>query len=457
MIQPFLDPVRALSGPEGRWLLLGKGPSFARLADCDPAGRRICTLNHVIERQSADLAHVADLDVVAQCGEAILRNAGLLVMPWRPHDAGFRASPVTLEALAADHPVLGPLAAEGRLLCYNLSTGRGLPPHPDAPWIETDLFSGAVVANLLVQAGAREVRTLGVDGGGRYAEAFQELETVTLLSHGAPSFDSQFTRFAALGRQRGLVWGPLYAEAPLRVAIVAGPEEQLAAAVLAHGLARRTAAKVAVEVLDPGRMAVAPGDLARRVGGAGRVLRLEADLMPIGDLLPFWAADLDGAAALADATGGAILIDAAHPVWATDATFPPATAPDSLAVSPVLRFEGETRPWRDGDASAVGMAWRADLRDGLASGMIPLDLPCRAIRDGFADLATFASVTSLDATEAKAALDDPAHWCAVVSEALTDPTARRRAPLQTPRGWRSWPGRLMRRGAGWWDARLKAG
>ncbi|MEE4238588.1 MAG: hypothetical protein V2I51_17845, partial [Anderseniella sp.] len=158
MIRSFLEPVRTFSGPEGRWLLLGKGPSFARLADCDPGGRRICTLNHVIERQPADLAHIADLDVVEHCGEAILRNARFLVMPWRPHGADFNASLVTLETLAADHPVLGPLAAEGRLLCYNLSTGRGLPPHPEAPWIEADLFSGAVVADLLVQAGARELR-----------------------------------------------------------------------------------------------------------------------------------------------------------------------------------------------------------------------------------------------------------------------------------------------------------
>lgn len=450
MIRPFLEPVRALSGSDGRWLLLGKGPSFARLADCDPEGRRICTLNHAIQEQPADLAHIADLDVVDQCGDALARNARLLVMPWRPHGAEFEASSVTLAALAEDHPVLGPLAAEGRLLCYNLSTGRGLPPHPQAPWIEADLFSGAVVAELLTLAGARELRTLGVDGGGRYAASFRELEEVTLLSHGAPSFDSQFARFAALGWQHDLTWGPLYAQTPLHAVIAASPTDQLAAAVLAHGLSRRTGTQVSAEVLDPAQMAVAPADLAARSKGAGRVLRLDPDLIAIDTLLPFWSADMGGAASLTDATGGAVLIDAAHPAWAAGEGPPTQSDP---SFTPFARFEGPERPWRENTAGPIATLWSEDLRDGLTVGSIPLDQPREAIRAGHVTM-ELTKALELDHDTARGALDDPALWNETLSDALFLAARRRLPKPPQPRGWRSWPGRLARKTARWWDARL---
>jgi hypothetical protein len=84
-VKSFFDWYSESFAADERWLILGKGPSYSRLADLDHRGMRLVSLNHVVRERKVDVAHVIDLDVIDACGESFLKNAGVLVMPWIPH------------------------------------------------------------------------------------------------------------------------------------------------------------------------------------------------------------------------------------------------------------------------------------------------------------------------------------------------------------------------------------
>jgi hypothetical protein len=71
------------------WLLLGKGPSFARLGELDADGTTQDMLrfglNHVVRETRVDVFHCIDIEVIEHCGEAILANCRVAVLPWAPH------------------------------------------------------------------------------------------------------------------------------------------------------------------------------------------------------------------------------------------------------------------------------------------------------------------------------------------------------------------------------------
>ncbi|MGI8622166.1 MAG: hypothetical protein ACR2NB_01460, partial [Solirubrobacteraceae bacterium] len=46
------------------WLLLGKGPTFARRGELDLSGYVTMSLNHAVLEQQVDVAHMLDWDVV---------------------------------------------------------------------------------------------------------------------------------------------------------------------------------------------------------------------------------------------------------------------------------------------------------------------------------------------------------------------------------------------------------
>ncbi len=71
--------------PEQPWLVLGKGPSFAKRDQFDLKNFQLLSLNHAVREQPVAVAHMIDFDVVEACGESIGRNATVLVMPWFPH------------------------------------------------------------------------------------------------------------------------------------------------------------------------------------------------------------------------------------------------------------------------------------------------------------------------------------------------------------------------------------
>ena len=99
--------------------------------------------------------------------------------------------------------------------------------------------------DLLATAGARTIRTIGVDGGTEYDKAFADLNGTSRLSNGQRHFDRQFESFPRVIRRTGVDLAPLGVEAPMRVFIAASPSERLPAGVLANTIRRHAMATLA--------------------------------------------------------------------------------------------------------------------------------------------------------------------------------------------------------------------
>jgi hypothetical protein len=312
-VRSFFDWFRAGSGGGHPWLLLGKGPGFARREAYDLHGWRTFGLNHVCREMRVDVAHAIDLDVVDQIGGQLLESAGVLVMPWRPHvpdpnrpkwapRKAIVVSPRTLEELACEHPLLRRLAEEQRLLWYNLSTAAD--HHPGSPVVPVRYFSAVAALNLLGMAGARTVRSLGIDGGRSYSAEFTDLEKVTRLAGGQRSFDLQFEEMARGMMTTGVSYAELGAETPIRVFVGATPAQDLAVRVLEYSIRARTPMDIEVmplyktgltvpEAKDPGNRSRTPFSFQRflipeAAGYRGRAIYLDSDMLVLDDLREVW-------------------------------------------------------------------------------------------------------------------------------------------------------------------------
>jgi hypothetical protein len=248
-VQSFFDWFARVIDPADPWLILGKGPSFARRGQFDLNQFRLMSLNHAVREQAVLAAHVIDLDVVETCAETIEQNARVLVMPWHPHVQNVVGTR-TLEEAVRGIPVLQRLANEDRLLWYDLSTSPTR--HGSSPVVEATYFSAEAALNLLAAAGARCVRSLGIDGGSSYSASFDDLRDTTLLANGRTSFDLQFEGFARTILRTGVNFSPLDRPAPLRVLSVFSPDESLAVAVLHHSIRRRASLTVDAKAVPDG-------------------------------------------------------------------------------------------------------------------------------------------------------------------------------------------------------------
>lgn len=176
---------RDLSRP---WLILGKGPSFSRRHEFDTSGYHTLGLNHVVRGQQVDVAHAIDVEVIQQVpADKWLQNAGVLVMPWHPHQNS-TATSKTLPEWVSETPILRQLDKHRRLLWYNLVTGERFQDGPSGPVVGVKFFSVEAVLNLLAGGGVKTIRTLGIDGGAHYASEFADLRPLT---NGRRTFDDQ--------------------------------------------------------------------------------------------------------------------------------------------------------------------------------------------------------------------------------------------------------------------------
>lgn len=318
----FFDWYRAQPGADARkpWLLLGKGPTFAGAASLDRSAWRTFGLNHVCRDLRVDVAHAIDLDVIDQCGPSLLTQAGILVMPWRPHvpdphrpdwipRKAHIVSPRTLQQIAETHPILRTLAHEGRLVWYNLSTATDA--HPGAPVVRVRHFSAVAALNLLAMAGAETVRSLGIDGGADYAPAFADLAGVTRLAGGQRSFDLQFAEIARTLTTHPISYAPLHTATPIRIYVGATEAQDLPVRVLEHSIRRRTPMDVQVTPLYRTGIAIPePRDAANRgrtpfsfqrflipeaAGFQGRAIYLDSDMLVFEDITPLWQQHFGGA------------------------------------------------------------------------------------------------------------------------------------------------------------------
>jgi len=299
------------------WLILGKGPSYAKFANARTDGYRLLALNHVVRERPVDIAHAIDLDVVHDCADALLKHAGVVWMPAHPH-VDCAPSQRPLWSWCDELPVLAQLAQEGRLAWYNASTRPQ--SYPQSPLVEVRFFSAEAALHALALCGAKVVRSLGVDGGNRYAGTFDDLSDRTLLANGHPSFDRQFEGISRIIRRTGVQYSPLHLQSPVRVFVGTDPTQRAGLALLADSIRRHASVSVQVEAIDDADIPV-PRQPANRgrtgfsfsrfgipalCGHRGRAIYLDADMQVFSDILGLWNHPMEG---------HALLSAAADPAW----------------------------------------------------------------------------------------------------------------------------------------------
>ena len=296
------DWIATTSFPDRPWLVLGKGPTFSRRQEFDLGTYNLFSLNHVVNELKVDVAHIIDVDVVEACAPALATNCDWLLMPRVPH---VQSSPSLrpLEDFVDAIPILRQLDRERRLVWYNAETGRA---HPGSPVIEVKWFSSEAALSVLATMGAKQVRSLGIDGGQTYSSAFGQLNTTTRLANGLPSFDAQFAEMERIVRIRGLDYRPLIE--PVRVFVGADESQIIAARVLEHSLRKHTDALVRVSpMLDvhppvPRKRENRPRTafsfarfmIPELAGYRGRAIYLDADMQVFGDILDLWERPFEG-------------------------------------------------------------------------------------------------------------------------------------------------------------------
>ncbi len=290
------------------WLMLGKGPSFSKRDAYDLSGFHTLSLNHVVREQRVRVAHVIDYDVVEDCGAEIERNAGVLVMPWRPH-VRFVPGEQNLCELAEVNPTLRRMNERGRLVWYNLSTTKER--HGDSPVVRADFFSAEAALNLLAEAGVRRVRSLGVDGGRSYSRAFDDLRDKTLFAGGLKSFDLQFKGFATTILRTDIDYAPLDVEAPIRIFVGATEAQMIPARVLEYSIRKHASMTTQVFPLHRATVEIPqPADIHNRprtpfsfqrflipelAEHRGRAIYLDSDMLVFKDIRGLWTQPFDGA------------------------------------------------------------------------------------------------------------------------------------------------------------------
>lgn len=444
----FFDWWKQGGGRDKPWLILGKGPSFARRVDYDLSAYDLLGLNHVCREQKVRLAHIIDFDVVDQVGEALLTQAEYVVMPWRPHvrregdllaplrSSPTKLSPAPLDQLARSHPILGRLWAEGRLLWYNL--GSASEPEGASPVIRVQFFSVEAALGLLAAAGARRARSLGIDGGASYSQAFDDLKGTALLANGRTSFDAQFASLARIIMSTSIDYAPLDVESPVRVFVATTEAQMLSVKVLEYSI--RKHASLSVDVFPMHRATIdvptpkSPKNLPRTPFSfqrflipalkqfKGRAIYLDSDMQVFRDIREVWTLPFNGADLLAarepDSTGRkpqfsvmlldceALRWDIAEIVAALDAgrlTYE--TLMYQMAVARNIRadiphqwnsleryVEGETRllhytdmttqPWVY-TAHPFGEIWCRDLLEAIDAGAIERDMVRHHVEQGW--------------------------------------------------------------------------
>jgi hypothetical protein len=291
------------------WLILGKGPTFKKYRPEHAHSHNVLALNHVVREVKCDAVLMMDLDVFEACAERILENARYVLMPWRPH-IDFRPTEKTLLDLIEEYPILRKLAEEERLAVFNAQTGREFEALPGEPITPIKFFSAEAALNVLVANGAREIRTLGVDGGSTYSQSFSDLRNVTLLANGRENFDRQFQMFAQTVRKTpNLKFGPLNMPLPVRIFIGADETQILGAKIFEYSVKRHASVSVKCEIINNDGLPT-PSDPQRRArtgfsfcrfkipelcGYRGRAIYVDADMQVFSDIKDLWSRDFKDA------------------------------------------------------------------------------------------------------------------------------------------------------------------
>jgi hypothetical protein len=294
------------------WLILGKGPSFAKRSQFDLSPFYTLSLNHAVREQEVTVSHIIDLDVTYACGNAIQKNAQFLVMPWVPH-VNNRAGSKNLSELVQTNSLLNLMDKQGRLLWYNLSTTPQ--KKGDSPVISVRFFSAEAALNLLAKAGVGKIRSLGVDGGASYSSDFDDLKDKTLLSNRWKTFDRQFAEIAGTILATGIDYAPLDLESPIRIFVAATEAQMLSVRVLEYSIRKHASMTINIFPLHHSKIEIpSPKSLNNQPrtpfsfqrflipairGYQGRAIYLDSDMQVFKDIRLLWTLPSEGAALLA--------------------------------------------------------------------------------------------------------------------------------------------------------------
>lgn len=187
------------------WVIMGKGPTFDRAGEIPNLDEQYAAfaLNHVCRQRHVFVAHMIDANVIDEI-EELEAKADFVVMPWQPHFK-FVPTPKTLKELIDEKPVLKDLNEKGRLLWYNLCTGKA--PRLGHPVVSVKYFSAEAAVCMLAMAGVRKIRTLGIDGGTKYSGAFKDIQP---FRGGHKTFDLQTESINETVRKYGLNYAPFF-------------------------------------------------------------------------------------------------------------------------------------------------------------------------------------------------------------------------------------------------------
>ncbi len=179
------------------WLVLGKGPSAARLADFDPSAYHVLSLNHACRLTPPAVAHFADLEAYYACEDHLAAlDECVACLPWHPH---VKCKPGKADLSDYELPA-------SHTVTYNATTARKLPRYPGVHTVGLRFFSATAAFSILGLAGVRTVFSLGVDGGTEYAPCFDAKDR---LANGRTSFDDQFKDINATVRHHKMAWTKL--------------------------------------------------------------------------------------------------------------------------------------------------------------------------------------------------------------------------------------------------------
>jgi hypothetical protein len=281
------------------WLLLGKGPTFARRSEFDTSKFHLIGLNHVVREQAVDVAHIIDMDVVAACSSQLLKNAKWLIMPRFPHVSCKPDPQKPLESFFETHPVLAEFAKLNRLVCYDLKN-KTCPALGNSDPIRVRFFSSEAALEILGRMNVQTVRSLGIDGGNNYSSSFQDLNGSTLLANEQPSFDIQFREIDRIVNSHGIDYETLIP--PMKIFIGGDETEQVAAEVLTHTIRKHASGPVDITIMrdyeiptpkDPKNRARTKFSFYRfkipeLCGHKSRALYIDSDMQVFRDVAELW-------------------------------------------------------------------------------------------------------------------------------------------------------------------------
>lgn len=268
------------------WLILGKGPSYSKLASLSLDRFNILTMNHVVKLLArCDIAHFADWEAFEACAEDVESRAGYACLPYVPF-VQFRPSSETIDQLSERVPILDRLREAGRLLTYNLvctSSSRHLDGFPD---IHLTHFSSEAVIDFLGRSKVTRILSLGVDGGTSYASAFGHLTDTTLLASGQPTYDWQYSGITDAILRTGAPFAPADMQWPIRVIVEHDPTHAVAARVLAFSFQRHAPVRLDFEFEEHRCARPRPHSGIRFGLDAAGSIRVDARSLVLGNLMP---------------------------------------------------------------------------------------------------------------------------------------------------------------------------